>query len=361
MEDLDLSGFWKGRRIMVTGHTGFKGGWLAVWLRRLGAQVHGFALQAPTHPSLFEEARVGEGMASTIGDIRDARAFGTAMARAQPEVVFHLAAQPIVRQSYAEPVETFHTNVMGTVHVLETVRRTPSVRAVVNVTTDKCYENRESPRGYREDDPLGGHDPYSGSKACAEIVGSVYRRSFMTPRANADGGAVALANARAGNVIGGGDWARDRLVPDMIRAIQAGNPVRIRNPGSTRPWQHVLEPLSAYLLLARRLLEGDSSAADAWNFGPDEGDMRPVSWILDRWAARWGEGFAWSQDAGNHPHETRLLKLDTRKATERLGWRPRWPLEEGLDRTIDWYREWMRGGDVRAATIRQIEEFSACR
>jgi CDP-glucose 4,6-dehydratase len=359
MEDLDLNRFWKGKRVLVTGHTGFKGGWLSLWLGRLGAQVHGFALKAPTQPSLFEEARVAEGMTSTIGDIRDPESLQSALGRAEPEVVFHLAAQPIVRQSYAEPVETFHTNVMGTVNVLEAVRHAPSVRAVVNVTTDKCYENREWQRGYREDDPLGGHDPYSGSKACAEIVGAVYRRSFLSSRA--DGGAVGVANARAGNVIGGGDWARDRLIPDMIRAIVSGVPVRIRNPASTRPWQHVLEPLSAYLLLARRLLSGDVSVADAWNFGPDASDVRPVSWILDRWAARWGEGFAWSRDDGDHPHEARLLQLDIGKARERLGWRPRWPLEDGLDRTIDWYREWRRGGDMRAATIRQIEEFSACR
>ncbi len=359
MEDLDLSRFWAGRRVLVTGHTGFKGSWMSLWLGRLGARVHGFALKAPTQPSLFEEARVTEGMTSTIGDIRDPESLRSVLVRAEPEVVFHLAAQPIVRQSYAEPVETFQTNVMGTVNVLEAVRHAPSVRAVVNVTTDKCYENREWQRGYREDDPLGGHDPYSGSKACAEIVGAVYRRSFMSMRAS--GGAVGIANARAGNVIGGGDWARDRLIPDMIRAIKSGTSVCIRHPASTRPWQHVLEPLSGYLLLARRMLEGATFASDAWNFGPDAGDVRPVSWILDRWMARWGEGFAWRQHAGDHPHEARLLQLDNSKARERLGWRPRWPLEEGLDRTIDWYREWLRGRDMRAVTIGQIEEFSACR
>lgn len=353
-----MNAFWRGRRVLVTGHTGFKGAWLSLWLTRLGASVHGVALPPPTQPNLFELVGLETQMASIIADIRHPETLRDAMARIRPEAVFHLAAQPIVRQSYRDPVETYHTNVLGTMHLLEAVRSTPSVRAVVNVTTDKCYENRELDRGYNEDDPLGGHDPYSSSKACAEILSAAWRRSFLANRAEA---VVRLATARAGNVIGGGDWAVDRLIPDIVRSIAKSQPVLIRNPASTRPWQHVLEPLSGYLLLAQRLLQGDDGASTAWNFGPEPVDVRPVSWVLDHWRACWGDGFRWTPDAGAQPHEARLLQLDIRKARERLGWVPRWSLEVGLQRTVDWYQAWMRGDDVRATTIAQIDEFSKCR
>ena len=277
-------GFWKDKRVLLTGHTGFKGGWLALWLQSMGAQVRGIALAPPTKPSLFDAARVGEDMEHCLADIRDFAAIRALAADFQPEVLFHLAAQPLVRVSYRQPVETYATNVMGTVHVLEAAREAGSVRAIVNVTTDKCYENHGTPHGYREDEPMGGHDPYSSSKGCAELVSSAYRRSFLA------GAGIALATARAGNVIGGGDWAEDRLVPDTLRALEAGLPVQIRNPLAIRPWQHVLEPLSGYLQLAQRLLAEGQLDAEAWNFGPRDADARPVQWIVERLCAGWGGG-----------------------------------------------------------------------
>ena len=272
--------FWRGRRVFLTGHTGFKGGWLALWLQRLGADVTGYALDPPTTPSLFAVARVGAGMRSIINDIRDAETLAQAMREAQPEIVIHMAAQPLVRYSYQAPVETYATNVMGTVHLLEAVRQTDSVRAVVNVTSDKCYENREWVWGYRENEPMGGYDPYSNSKGCAELVTAAYRNSYFNPAQYSQHG-VALASARAGNVIGGGDWAEDRLIPDILRAIAAGEAVNIRSPHAIRPWQHVLEPLSGYLLLAQRLIEDGPAHAEGWNFGPSEEDARPVQWIVE--------------------------------------------------------------------------------
>lgn len=344
--------FWRGRRVLLTGHTGFKGSWLSLWLQALGAQVQGLALAPPTAPSLFQEARVAEGMASAIGDIRDYETVRTCMDAFQPEIVIHMAAQPLVRLSYSEPVATYATNVMGTVHVLEAARRCGSVRAVVNVTTDKCYENREWVWGYREDEPMGGYDPYSNSKGCSELVTSAYRRSFM-----AEAG-IALASARAGNVIGGGDWAADRLVPDILRAFERSEPVVIRNPHSTRPWQHVLEPLSGYLLLAQRLVEQGAAFAEGWNFGPQDDDARPVQWIVEQMVQRWGDGVRWQLDGGEHPHEASYLKLDISKAKARLGWKPRWDLATALEKITTWHQAWLARQDARALCLAQIEQYT---
>jgi CDP-glucose 4,6-dehydratase len=344
--------FWRGRRVFLTGHTGFKGGWLSLWLQQLGAELQGFALAPPTEHNLFEAARVAEGMGHTLGDIRDLAALQSALQAFRPEIVIHMAAQPLVRLSYAEPVETYATNVMGTVHLLEAVRRTPGVRAVVSVTTDKCYENREWVWGYREDEPMGGFDPYSNSKGCAELVASAYRRSFF------EQGGVALASARAGNVIGGGDWASDRLVPDILRAFERDEPVVIRNPNSTRPWQHVLEPLSGYLTLAQQLWQRGGEFAEGWNFGPHDEDARPVHWIVERLVARWGRDARWQLDGGTHPHEAHYLKLDISKARARLGWQPRWRLDEALGHIVTWHQAWLAGQDVRALCLQQIDQYT---
>lgn len=347
------SSFWQGRRVFLTGHTGFKGSWLSLWLQSLGAEVRGYALPPPTSPSLFNEAHVSDGMDSVQGDIRDINALRDAMTTFQPEIVFHMAAQPLVRLSYAEPVETYQTNVMGTVHLLEAVRATDSVRSVVNVTTDKCYENREWVWGYRETDPMGGFDPYSSSKGCAELVTAAYRQSFMRD------GRAALASARAGNVIGGGDWALDRLVPDILRAFEKTQPVTLRNPHSTRPWQHVLEPLSGYLELAERLHSDGQAYAEGWNFGPADEDARPVEWIVSHMSCAWGDGATWRVDAGDHPHEAHYLKLDCSKAKHRLQWAPRWPLSATLDNIVTWHRAWLTGDDMRAHCLREIADYTA--
>ena len=344
--------FWRGKRVFLTGHTGFKGGWLSLWLQQLGVKLHGFALE-PTGPhSLFAEARVAEGMDSAFGDIRNLEVLKAAMAAFCPDIVVHMAAQPLVRLSYAEPVETYATNVMGTVHLLEAVRHTPSVRVVVNVTTDKCYENKEWAWGYREDEPMGGYDPYSNSKGCAELVSSAYRRSFFQQ------GGPALATARAGNVIGGGDWATDRLVPDILRAFEANEPVVIRNPRSTRPWQHVLEPLSGYLTLAQRLWHHGAAFAEGWNLGPCDEDARPVQWIVEQLVEHWGHGARWQLDGGDHPHEANFLKLDISKARARLGWEPRWHLTATLRHIVTWHKAWLAGHDVRALCLSQIAQYS---
>jgi CDP-glucose 4,6-dehydratase len=342
---------WKGTRVFVTGHTGFKGGWLCLWLQSMGADVHGYALQPPTNPSLFAVAGVERGMAShTLGDIRDHDRLSAAVARARPDVVFHLAAQPLVRYSYQQPVETYATNVMGTVHLLEAVRATPGIRAVVNVTSDKCYENRESAVGYREDDSMGGHDPYSSSKGCAELVTAAYRHAFL-----ADAG-VPVATARAGNVVGGGDWAQDRIVPDFLRALDTGTTLTLRSPGAVRPWQHVLEPLSGYIALAERLSTHGAALAEAWNFGPADEDAHAVQWVVEYLAAR-SPGLLWTRDPSPPPHETRFLKLDSSKARLRLGWKPRWQLQTALDKTLDWHEAWRRGDDMRETTLSQIADY----
>lgn len=348
--------FWRGKRVFVTGHTGFKGSWLSLWLQQMGADVVGYALAPPTKPSLFEVARVGEGMHSIIADIRDLPTLTTAIAEHRPEIVFHLAAQPLVRLSYEQPVETYATNVMGTVHVLEAVRQTGGVRAVVNITTDKCYENREWVWGYRENEPMGGYDPYSNSKGCAELVTAAYRTSFFNSANHVKHG-VALASARAGNVIGGGDWAKDRLIPDIMAAFFEQRPVVIRNPQAIRPWQHVLEPLSGYLMLAERLWAEGPAFAEGWNFGPNEEDTRPVEWIVKHLAGTWGKGATWSIDGGNHPHEASYLKLDISKARSRLDWHPRWDLEISLRHIVDWNLAYRRGGNMRDLTLKQIAEY----
>lgn len=351
VEDLGLNAaFWSGRRVLVTGHTGFKGSWLALWLESLGAQVSGYGLAPPGSPSMFEDARVGADMTSLEGDVRDRTAVRAAVEQVRPEVVLHLAAQPLVRLSYRQPVETFGANVLGTVHLLDAVREVGGVRVVVCVTTDKVYENRGLERGYREDDELGGHDPYSASKASAELVASAYRRSFL-----AEAG-TRVASARAGNVIGGGDWGEDRLVPDVARAWARGEPVVVRSPDAVRPWQHVLNPLSGYLALVERLWD-DESAAGAWNFGPDEDDAWPVGAIVERLAGHWGLEVQIAPEGG--PHEAAFLRLDSSKAHSELGWRPRWALERALDATAEWYSAHRAGEDMRAASLAQIRAFVA--
>lgn len=348
--------FWRGKRVFLTGHTGFKGSWLSLWLQSLGVELTGYALKPPTNPSLFEKARVAQGMTSLEGDIRDLESFSRAMQAARPEVVIHMAAQPLVRRSYVAPVETYSTNVMGTVHLLEAVRHCPSVRSVVNVTTDKCYENQEWVWSYRENEPMGGYDPYSNSKGCAELVSAAYRSSFFNPNDYAKHG-VALATVRAGNVIGGGDWAQDRLLPDILAAFARGETVRIRNPHAIRPWQHVLEPLRGYLMLAERLTEDGVAFAEGWNFGPNVDDAQPVSWIVAEMAKRWGAGASWMVAAGEHPHEANYLKLDISKACAKLRWRPVLTLVESLDLIIDWATASAAGRDARELTLEQIKQY----
>jgi len=349
--------FWRGKRVFLTGHTGFKGSWLCLWLTSLGAEVTGYALEPPTTPSLYELARVDELVTSIIADVRDLERLKSEMATAAPEIVIHMAAQPLVRDSYRIPVETYATNVMGTVHLLEAVRACPSVRAVVNVTTDKVYENREWAWGYRENEPFGGYDPYSNSKGCSELVTAAYRSSYFNPQDYGQHG-VAVASARAGNVIGGGDWAGDRLIPDIIRAILAGEPVRIRNPHAIRPWQHVLEPLSGYLALAQKLYEDGAQYAEGWNFGPADDDARPVEWIVQRICRQWGAGARYEIDRGEHPHEAHYLKLDCSKARSGLDWHPRWGLEKALDSIIAWTEHYRSGNDLQKVCLEQITDYT---
>jgi CDP-glucose 4,6-dehydratase len=343
--------FWHGKRVLMTGHTGFKGSWLSLWLQSMGATLRGIALEPPTEPALFEVARVAEGMEHRVTDIRDFEAVKAQMDDFQPEIVIHMAAQPLVRLSYSEPVETYRTNVMGTVHVLEAARHSGSVKAIVNITTDKCYENREWVWGYREDEPMGGHDPYSSSKGCAELVSSAYHKSFLQEAG------IAMATARAGNVIGGGDWALDRLVPDILRALEKHEPVLIRNPHAIRPWQHVLEPLSGYLQLAERLYLHGQRDAEGWNFGPRDQDARPVQWIVEHLCEHWGGGASWTLQPGDHPHEASFLKLDISKARQRLHWTPRWSLEVALKQITEWHQAWLKGQDMRSICLNQINQY----
>lgn len=343
--------FWQDKTVLVTGHTGFKGGWLSLWLQRLGAQVYGYALPPATDPALFDVAHVAEQMEHIEGDVRDLPRLRSVLDAAQPEIIFHLAAQALVRQGYREPVETLTSNVLGTANVLEAARHTPSVKAIVVVTSDKCYDNREWLWPYRENEALGGRDPYSASKACAEIVTAAWRDSFLQAQG------IAVASARAGNVIGGGDWSADRLVPDALRAWQHGTSLTVRQPHAVRPWQHVLEPLAGYLILAENLCQGKT--AGAWNFGPADTDMHAVGTLLDRMARQWGKEATWRSEDGEHPHEAGLLRLDSSKARHVLGWQPRYDLEQALELTLDWHRRWQAGDDMRTITLQQINRYMA--
>lgn len=347
---------YQNRRVFITGHTGFKGSWLCLLLHRLGADVYGYALEPPTDPSLYKEARIDELVTSEIADIRDLPTLQSYMQKTAPEIVIHMAAQPLVRDSYTIPVETYAINVMGTVNLLESCRHTPSVKAILNVTTDKCYENKDWQWGYRENEPMGGYDPYSNSKACSELITSAYRNSYFNP-AEYTKHEVALASARAGNVIGGGDWANDRLIPDFIRAISKGEKLRIRSPFATRPWQHVLEPLHGYLALAARLFSGEIGLAEAWNFGPNEEDSKSVEWIARTICELWGNGVSYEIDVHPQPHEANYLKLDCSKAKTALGWHPQWDIHKALNCTVDWNKQRLQGLDTREITLKQINEY----
>lgn len=356
MEGMEVSTFWQNKRVLITGHTGFKGSWLCLWLQSMGANVVGYSLAPPTTPSLFEVARVQEGMVSVIGEIRDLDRLCSTFKKYKPEIVIHMAAQSLVRSSYLDPVETYSINVMGSVNLLEAVRRVGSVRAVLNVTSDKCYENREWVWGYRENEAMGGYDPYSNSKGCAELVTSAYRNSYFNPCKYHEHG-VAVASARAGNVIGGGDWALDRLIPDTVRAITNGIPVNIRNPKSIRPWQFVLEPLSGYLMLVEKLYNDGIAYAEAWNFGPDENDAKSVEWIVDKFVNTWGDGASWILDNKNHPHEANYLKLDCSKSKFLLGWSPKWSLEKTVWHICEWNKAYVSGKDMHKVCMQQIREY----
>ena len=347
------SGFWAGKRVFLTGHTGFKGSWLALWLQQLGAHVTGYSLAPSTQSNLFGLAGVANGMDSCLGDVRDGAALTRAIESAQPEIVIHMAAQALVRYGYQNPVETYATNVMGTVNLLEAVRACSSVRVVLSVTSDKCYDNKEWVWGYREHEALGGYDPYSSSKAAAELVTGAYRSSYLEARG------VAVASARAGNVIGGGDWAADRLVPDVLSAFAQGRTAYIRNPNAIRPWQHVLEPLSGYLSLCEHLYRKPLDFAGAWNFGPREEDAQPVRWVVEQLAATWGSGAAWDVDTQEQPHEAHCLKLDISKARSQLSWNPRWGLDRAVESTARWHRNHLGGGDVRGFTLKQIQDYQS--
>jgi CDP-glucose 4,6-dehydratase len=352
------SGFWQGKKIFLTGHTGFKGSWLSLWLQNAGAEVTGYALKPPTPVNMFEMARVGENMRSIEGDVRDLDRLKAELKTANPDIVIHMAAQSLVRLSYDAPVETYATNVMGTVNILEAVRQCSNVKVVLNVTTDKCYENNGRLSGYREEDTLGGYDPYSNSKACSELVTASYRSSFFQSKENPNGHPAAVATARSGNVIGGGDWAKDRLLTDIIDAFEQKKPVAVRYPHAVRPWQHVLEPLSGYAMLIERLYEDDHDFAEGWNFGPDNDDAKPVSWIVEQMTAAWGGVKQdWQGQTAPQPHEASFLKLDCTKARSRLGWAPRWRIDKALSAVVDWHKARLDGHDMRDFSLRQIKEF----
>lgn len=344
--------FWEGRRVFVTGHTGFKGGWLSLWLQQLGADVTGYALAPNTKPSLFEAADVASRMTSIIGDIRNLSELQKALAASRPQIVMHLAAQALVGESYRDPLGTYATNVQGTANLLEAVRSVAGIEAVIVITSDKCYENKEWPWPYRENEALGGHDPYSSSKACAELVTAAYRNSFLASSN------IGVATARAGNVFGGGDWSANRLIPDLLAAFAGGSTALLRRPDAVRPWQHVLEPLAGYLALAERLVE-NRKLAGAWNFGPGETDCLSVGDIANRMAALWGEAAGWQADKSISPHEAGILRLDSSRAREQLAWQPRWQIEKALSATISWHKTWMTAADMHAFTLNQIERFQA--
>lgn len=350
MQKID-SEFWKGKCVFITGHTGFKGSWISLWMQSMGVNLHGLSQNPPTTPSLFDVANVGDEMVSTIGDIRDYDTVYKAINACKPDIVIHMAAQSLVRYSYQEPVETYAVNVMGTVNVLEAIRQVGTVKAVVNVTTDKCYENKEWIWGYRENESMGGYDPYSSSKGCSELVTSAYRQSYFQQSG------VSLASVRAGNVIGGGDWSTDRLIPDILRSFEKSQPVIIRNPNATRPWQHVLEPLSGYLVLAQHLYIDGQSYAEGWNFGPCEEDVQPVQWIVQRMVELWKCNASWKLDMEKHPHEAGYLKLDISKAKAKLEWQPHWSLPIALENIVDWHNAWLEKADMKAVCIQQIEKY----
>lgn len=345
--------FWKEKKVFLTGHTGFKGSWLSLWLQSMGAKVKGYSLEPNTDPSLFKITNVSHKLESQIGDIRNLEKIKNSMAVFNPDITIHMAAQPLVRLSYKEPVETFAANVMGTVNVLEAAKSCKNLKAIVSVTTDKCYENKEWQWGYRENDPMGGRDPYSSSKGCAELVTSAYRRSFFNTPDTAS-----LASARAGNVIGGGDWAQDRLIPDILKAFEKSKPAIIRNPLSIRPWQHVLEPLSGYLILAEKLYENGEKFDQAWNFGPNDSDCQSVGMVMDKMANSWGEDASWELDKNCHPHEAGFLKLDCSKARNQLGWTPRWNLETTVKRIVDWEKSRLAGENMQNKCLQEIAEYN---
>ena len=342
--------FWQGKRVFLTGHTGFKGSWLSVWLASLGTEVKGYALNPPTSPSLFDEAKIDSIIESQIGDIRDQDTLYESMTVFNPDILIHMAAQPLVRYSYDAPIETYEVNVIGTVKVLEVARSCPNLKAIVNITTDKCYENDERSQGYKEDDPMGGYDPYSSSKGCAELVTSAYRRSFFQDLG------IGLASVRAGNVIGGGDWADDRLIPDILKSFERNKTVMIRNPKAVRPWQHVLEPLSGYLILAQNLYINPGNFSEGWNFGPNEKDVKSVDWILDKISAKWPYS-SWKSDQSFSPHEAGFLKLDISKAKSRLSWKPVWGLSYTLEKIIDWHQSWLSEEDMQMVCLKEIKEY----
>jgi CDP-glucose 4,6-dehydratase len=344
--------FWRDKRVFLTGHTGFKGSWMSIWLQEMGAIVKGFSLKPYTSPNLFEVARVAEGMESEIGDIRSLEAVTASMLAFNPDILFHMAAQPLVRLSYVEPVATYATNVMGTLHVLESARKCKNLKSIVCITTDKCYENKEWPWGYRENEPMGGHDPYSSSKGCCELLIASYRNSFFNTKES-----PALATVRAGNVIGGGDWSSDRLIPDILKAFEKSKPVVVRNPLATRPWQHVLEPLSGYLVLAEKLYNRGETFAGAWNFGPKDEDCQSVEWILNRMINTWGEGATWQLDTNKNPHEAGYLKLDCSKAAQELKWTPKWNLNFTLNSIVHWHKAWLDHADMKLHCLKEIKKY----
>lgn len=345
--------FWRSKRVLLTGHTGFKGSWLSLWLQSMGTSLRGIALDPPTTPALFSVAHVAEGMEHRTVDIRDLAAVNAQMDDFKPDIVVHMAAQPLVRYSYQEPIVTYATNVMGTAHLLEAARRVGSVKAMINVTSDKCYENHEWVWGYRENDPMGGHDPYSSSKGCSELITSAYRLSFF------EQAGIALASVRAGNVIGGGDWSSDRLIPDILRAFEANTPVVIRSPNSIRPWQHVLEPLSGYLMLLQALCEDSERYSGGWNFGPNDEDAKPVKWIVEQMNKNWGDDVSYIQDNSKHPHEANYLKLDISKSKSQLGWKPIWNINQALEKISDWHKAWLAGSEMRSICEQQIAVYQS--
>lgn len=344
--------FWQGKRVFLTGHTGFKGSWLSLWLQQMGAIVKGFALEPNTNPNLFEIAGVAKNMESEMGDITNLSLIKDSMNSFNPDILIHMAAQPLVRLSYEEPVLTYATNVMGTVNVLEAARTCKKLKAIVSVTTDKCYENKEWVWGYRENEPMGGFDPYSSSKGCAELVTSAYRNSFFCAE-----NSPAIASARAGNVIGGGDWAEDRLIPDILKSFEKKSPVIVRNPMATRPWQHVLEPLSGYLVLAEHLFNEGKSFAEAWNFGPKDEDCKSVSWILDKMVTNWDDHASWELDKNTNPHEAGYLKLDCSKAASKLNWHSKWNLEYTLESIINWHQNYLSGNNIKEQCLLEIAKY----